>query len=140
MGGLQNNLQRVPPTQQVPARAIGLGGEVVSEVVLLVAGQKVARVDAKGIIALVADRLLLTKRHDRRDTVSKAVGRERLLLELDVGAGVVAEPKAPVAIRRNSRTPRLLSAGIVLSKTLPFLGFVPGLSAFSDGRFWIPVE
>ena len=98
MGGLQNNLHRVPPTQKLPARAIGLGREVVAEVVLLVSGQQVARVDAKGIIALVADRLLLTKWHDRRDPIGKAVGRERLLLELDVGAGVVAKPKAPVAV------------------------------------------
>jgi hypothetical protein len=29
-----------------------LGGEVVAEVVLLLAGQKMARVDAKGVVAL----------------------------------------------------------------------------------------
>jgi hypothetical protein len=34
---------------------------VVAEVVLLVAGQKVARVDAKGVVALVADHLLFTE-------------------------------------------------------------------------------
>jgi hypothetical protein len=52
VGVLQSQLHRVPPTQQVPARAIGLCREVVAEVVLLVAGQKMARVDAKGVVAL----------------------------------------------------------------------------------------
>jgi hypothetical protein len=47
---------------------------VVAEVVLLVAGQKVARVDAKGVVALVADHLLFTEWNDGRDPIGKAVG------------------------------------------------------------------
>lgn len=74
VGVLRSKLHRVPPTQQVPARAIGLCREVVAEVVLLVAGQKVARVDAKGVVALVADHLLFTEWNDGRDPIGKAVG------------------------------------------------------------------
>jgi hypothetical protein len=73
-GGLQNDLHSVPPTQQVPSRPIGLCREVVTEVVLLVAGQKMARVDAKGVVALVADHLLFTECNDGRDPIGKAVG------------------------------------------------------------------
>ena len=95
---------------------------MVAEVILLVAGQQVARVDAKGIVALVADRLLLTKWHDRRDPIGKAVGRERLLLELDVGAGVVAKPAAASAIRtgplehQDRKSTRLNSSHITRSR------------------------
>lgn len=71
---------------------------MVAEVVLLVAGQQVARVDAKGVVTLMADGLLFAEGNDRRDPVGKAVGGQCLFLELDVGAGVVSKPKAPVAI------------------------------------------
>jgi hypothetical protein len=74
VGVLQYKLHRVPPTQKGPARAIGLGREVVTEVVLLVACQKMARIDAKGVVALVADHLLFTEWNDGRDPIGKAAG------------------------------------------------------------------
>ena len=57
-----------------------------------------AGIDAEGIVALMANDFSAAERYDGRDTVGKAIGCHCLADELDVGARVVSEPSASVAI------------------------------------------